>query len=156
MSKKISDTKLQTYSDKICNTYSKYLNGNISQPEASESIGFLLSYLKQYEKEEGLDPDRIICVLPNCAQIIKLRIKYNMESGPAIWRLDVEPQHIGGYNIVNNSITEEDTHNNIIPDSNSTFFCTYKNRSCCYLNKTHDNNHCKECCIGKVHTTLKH
>ncbi len=156
MSKKLSETILQNYSDKICNTYSKYLNGNITQPEASESIGFMLSYLKQYEKEEGLDPDRIICVLPNCARIIKLRIKYNMVSGPIIWRLDVEPRHTGGYYIVNNSITEEDTPNDNIISDNNTFFCTYKNRACCYLDQTHDVKHCKECCIGKIHTTFKH
>lgn len=157
----LTEHTLKIYSDKICNIYSKYIYGKLNQAQASESIGFLISYLKQYEQEEGLHPDRIVCVLPRCANIIKLRINYNMTIGTRIWRLDLEPDHNIRYRVVNNTLSEpedkileEDDIEEEVDVSPVSYVCKYKNRSCCYLNNDH-NSKCKECCIGKVHTAVK-
>ncbi len=144
----LSKYTLDNSVDKICKTYNRLLKGELTQPSASESIGFTLSYLKQYEKEEGLDPDRIICVLPNCANIIKLRITYKMDTGYNIFRLDLEPHHINTYKIVVNTLEIEQEPENLMYEKmeyseEESFMCQYKNGACCYNNKFH-NNKCKD------------
>lgn len=140
----------------ICSSYSKFLLNEISQKEASESIGFLLSHLSKHEKEEGLDPMRIICVLPRCAPIIKLRITYNIGGIYHVMRLDLEPHHINTYHICTNSLTELEDSTTLNPDmyvdddSSILYVCPYKNLSCCYTNNNHLND-CNNCCLNLKH-----
>ena len=153
---------------KVKRTYADVLSGRISRVKAQHAIGLLIDHHRQYERERGVSKDRVICVFPNCADIVVLRLHYvvgnvkqelNLSLVPNKREMKVmyhkfgdpeedessEPQGEEGGPSPRKQLKAEEESSSI------AILCPYKNERCCHLQSLHDEHACRDCCLNKSH-----